>query len=204
MKTTPSLSMLTLAGLLAATTQCLQAQSIVTNGGFETGDFSGWNQTPAASGSFFGVDGPAPALNYSLLPSGAYEGNDYAFFGATGTQADSIDQLLATTPGYTYDVNFWVNDSAGGANFTATWGGVQLTSFGTDTTLPGSGNNGWTEFDFPETATSASTDLAFAAYSGNILGLDDVTVTATPEPGTLALTGLGAVALLAVRRFRAR
>lgn len=149
MKITHSLSMLTLAGLLAATTQTIQAQSIVTNGGFETGDFTGWNTTPAANGSSFGVDN-----NGSLLTP--YDGSSYAYFAAYANQPDSIDQVLATTPGYTYDVNFWVNDSAGGGNFAATWGGTPLTAFDASATLPGTFNNGWTDFDFSATASSAT------------------------------------------------
>lgn len=46
---------------------------LVTNGGFETGDFTRWTQTPAPSGSDFNVSTTNP-----------HTGNDVASFGAVG------------------------------------------------------------------------------------------------------------------------
>ena len=64
------------------------AGNLVTNCGFETGDFTGWTTTPAATGSNFGVTTLPPA--HDTLG---------AFFSATGSDFDAISQTFATTPG---------------------------------------------------------------------------------------------------------
>lgn len=79
------LALLAATGLAAPAS----AQNLVTNPGFETGDFSGWTATRAASGSFLGVGG----VHY------AASGNYGAYFGAVGAQADSITQFLPTVAG---------------------------------------------------------------------------------------------------------
>ena len=75
--------------LFALPIRFASANSIV-NGDFETGDFTGWTVTPAASGSNIFVDhGPGPDTTFG------------AFFGATGTSSDTISQTFATTSGAT-------------------------------------------------------------------------------------------------------
>jgi hypothetical protein len=61
----------------------------------------------------------------------------------------------------------------------------------------------WTQFTFGFTATTAFTTFAFLNATGvgnNFAGLDNVDLEAIPEPGTLALFGLGFGALLLLRR----
>src|SRR5262252_9352602 len=70
--------------------------NLVTNGDFETGDFTGWSVTHAATGSDIFVDiGPGPDPTFG------------AFFGATGSDFDSISQTFATTPGASYTLSFF-------------------------------------------------------------------------------------------------
>jgi hypothetical protein len=77
--------------------------NLIVNGGFETGDFTGWTTTPAASGSFFGVvNNGVPFLH-----SGNYAA---MFHGETEDSFDSISQTLATVPGLTYTVDFWLSN----------------------------------------------------------------------------------------------
>src|ERR1041385_1551893 len=68
----------------------------IINGGFETGDFTGWTTTPAPVGSNFGVSNVA-----------AHTGNFGAYFGATGTDFDSISQTFSTLAGSLYTVSIF-------------------------------------------------------------------------------------------------
>jgi hypothetical protein len=66
---------------------------------------------------------------------------------------------------------------------------------------------GWTQFSYEFTATTAFTTLAFLNATGvgnNFTGLDNVDLEAIPEPGTLALFGLGLSALVLLRRGKTR
>jgi len=84
-------------GLLLIATARPTSANLIVNGDFETGDFTGWTTTPAASGGNFGVT--------TLPPSP--DGTLGAFFSATGSDFDSISQTFATTPGAFYDVSFF-------------------------------------------------------------------------------------------------
>ena len=89
--------------------------NLVQNCGFETGSFSSWTQTDATSGS-----------DIRVFNAGAYSGTYLAGFGATQSEFDTISQNIATTPGSTYSLTFYLQGSGSGNNseFIAQWGGV--------------------------------------------------------------------------------
>jgi hypothetical protein len=70
---------------------------LVASCGFETGSLGSWTTILAPTGSDVGV------ANVD-----SHSGSYFAFFGATFLGNDYIFQDLATTPGITYDVNFWL------------------------------------------------------------------------------------------------
>src|SRR5690242_3646121 len=80
--------------------------NLVTNCGFETGDFSGWTTTEAASGSlFFVADASLIAVN---------SGDFAAAFGAfMPPDTDTISQSIATIPGQPYVVSFFLMNDVG-------------------------------------------------------------------------------------------
>jgi PEP-CTERM motif len=166
----------------------------VVNGGFETGDFTGWTLTGDSSNSFVVSDLPVPQ-------SGTFG----ASFGPVGTTG-GIMQTLTTIAGANYVLDFWLQaepDPFGAAtpnSFLATWGGTTVTS------LVDSPAFGYVHEVFSVTATSASTDLGFTFRNDPAFwDLDNVSVTAVsavPEPETLALVGLGLAVLAAQRRRR--
>jgi len=74
--------------------------NLITNGGFETGDLTGWmvlGVTPFVVGAFAGVS----------PHSGNFQVTDPIGLAA-------FEQTLATTPGQSYTVDFWVADNVGG------------------------------------------------------------------------------------------
>jgi hypothetical protein len=165
------------------------------NGGFETGDFSGWSLS-GNLGGFSGVDhgttGFAP---------GAKSGSYAAFFGPIGNPV-VLSQDVATTPGTSYKVSFFLaNDGAQPNEFQVSWNGAPLLYA---TNLPAFG---YTYEAFPHLlATVETTKLAFRFLneSGNF-HMDDVYVGAgaVPEPTTLVLCAT-TVGGLAVARWRRR
>jgi hypothetical protein len=172
------LASLTAAALLAFATSANAAVNLVANPGFETGDFTGWT----VSAAFVAND-----------PPGAYAGNYYARI-HLDFPYDFISQNIPTTAGHTYQIDYYLKSQIGG-EFHAEWNGSQV--FGTST----SGQTfDYTLYSFQLPATSASTLLEFQGWSedGNY-ALDNVSVidvTPVPEPASLSILAIGAVAIL--------
>jgi hypothetical protein len=175
-----------------------QATNLVVNGGFETGDATGWTLVPAAGGSLMGISGNSNTGSWSFS------------FGAVGFLDDTLSQqIVPTVAGNSYLIDFWLDHPANDAqnHFNASWDG------GTLVDMLNVGAFGYTEFTFTEIATSASTPIQFGSYEvPSWFYLDDVSVTdlgpaggAVPEPLTMfsafmAISGLGAYLRKRVRK----
>lgn len=193
-----------LAGAAAAASGQIE---LTTNGGFETGDTSGWQSFPTGLSSF-------------AASSDAFAGN---FSGRLENLASGSAALIkqanlgigTVTPFQQVTISFWAKGAgeAGGVQFAEFFseidgGGVSSSVilgnqplFVTDqwrpysfTTLTGSNVSGGVTLQLVATtgANIGSTSLLF---------VDNVSVTVIPAPASAALLGLGG--LMAARRRRA-
>lgn len=196
-----------------------EATNLVTNSGFETGNFSGWTTTTAATGSSFGVGTTDP-----------HTGSYSAWFAdPTVGKYDSISQSISTLPSETFQLTFWLAVNTASISplvktgvaapldappptsiddFQVLWNGDVIGDFSTSKvtqyseytmSLPAAG------------ALGASTELTFQAYNSGLgTYLDDISLTpldATPEPRTLCLISLALVSVglfRVVRKIRSR
>lgn len=164
----------------------------IVNGGFETGDFTGWTVTGDAA--TYGVDGSNP-----------HSGNFNAFFGQPandGAGKTLLMQAVTTTPGFAYVLDFYLMNEDGNSpnEFTV--------QFGTATPLLVDQVNlptfAYTEYTFVVVATAAVTDLTFGFRNDfAFFNIDDVSLRNVPEPGSLACLMIGA-ALLGCQGWRKR
>jgi hypothetical protein len=185
---TPSKLLLALTAAAALSFAHPASANLITNGGFETGDFTDWGTVGNGfvSGTFMGV---AP-----------HSGNYQAVFPGPG---NVLDQFLNTTPGQIYTINFFLANVASNLphSLAVTWNGnivfftSSLQSFG------------YTEYTFNVTASGTDDAITFfpVAFEGGALFLDDVSVNpagvGVPDGGpTVSLLGSALLGLAAVRR----
>src|SRR5579871_2887389 len=171
------------------------AQNLVTNGSFETGDFTGWN----VNGLEEVVTGPF------YVYTGAQDGMWYSVFGNIGSDG-TISQSFHDTAGAQYTFSFWLNavgDSP--SDFSAMWDGTTVYS----ATNPNTGGV-WQNFTFTEVGTGNDT-ITFAGRDDPAwIALDNVSVTpagggtSVPEPSSILLMGSGVLGLAGVIRRKLR
>ena len=160
--------------------------NLVTNGGFERGDFSGWVET--GDTMFNGV-------LCAASDASVYAGDCSAFFGSGG-----IEQTVNFgSAGMTWNLSFaFQPDGSTPSSFTVLFGGETLLSL----TEPSAGDYALYQFSGVTTEDDMTLSFNFSDPFGNLF-LDDVSLTAAtavPEPATTALLGAGLASLLYLRR----
>jgi hypothetical protein len=177
---------LIIIAVFASAALSAHAQNLVANPGFETGSLPPWTNT--GDTSFSGV--------FSDFPhSGTYQ------FGAGPVTSDGfLDQVLPTMPGQAYNVSFWLANSDNSSNnrFGLTFGNVTLIPEGVFAYTPN-----YIQLTFTNVVPGANADLHFIFFNPPaFFNIDDVSVTAVPEPGTLGLIVLGALGPVGAFRKR--
>jgi hypothetical protein len=172
------------------------ADNLLLNGGFELGDFTDWVGLDNFEFSDVLCPGAVPADPTEQAPA---EGDCYARFGPEGS-VGTLAQGINTTPGQTYAIDFAFASDGGLPNSASASFGSTLLASGTD--IPST--SGYVTRHFTAVATGTNTTLSFSFRDDEgYLLLDAVSVTAVPEPTTVALIGL-ALSALALSRRRTR
>jgi hypothetical protein len=167
-----------------ATDDAHGAVNLASNGGFESGDFTGW--TPSDLGA-------------SGVNTGQFA-HDGSFGAALGTFQDigSLSQDLATTPGQAYDLSFWLkSDGVTPNQFSVNW---DYNLIFEQTDIP---KSGWTFYKFRVTGSDDITTLNAYNFRNDygFLALDGVFVTPVPEPAT-CFAGAFSLLCLGARMIR--
>jgi hypothetical protein len=153
--------------------------NLVSNGGFEAGDFTSW--TLSGDTSWTSVDNGSQS---GIMP---HSGNYEATLGTTSSLG-YLSQTLSTTAGGIYLLSFWLNNVYNDPNgFIVSWNGNTLLD-ATNLTA-----NNWTNMQFVAKASGTSAVLQFGFEDVyNWLGLDDICVGALPPA---ALPGIAGISL---------
>lgn len=154
-------------GLLAGSVSLASADELVTNGDFETGDFTGW--TEFGDNFFNGVWDGLPHL-------GTYS----AFFGPVDDAGGGIEQTLAANVGDQLEISFWYVSESG------TTPNSMLVTLGNTTILNRVNitETDYQHFTMTMTATEANPVLRFTFVDPpDYIDLDDVSVNRTNGGG---------------------
>jgi uncharacterized repeat protein (TIGR03803 family) len=155
--------------------------SILRNGGFETGTFTNWT------------------LSGFTADSRVTTGSAFAYSGKYGAELVTLktmgflSQTLSTIPGMDYSISFWLDSQFTSSNeFEVSWNGNALLN------LTNVGNIGWTNIQLTVMAAATNSTLQFGYLTrGVYFGLDEISVelegSAQPGISQIALSGTNLV-----------
>jgi hypothetical protein len=162
--------------LLAAASVC--SANLIVNGGFETGDLTGW------TGS---------AIVNNVNPhSGTYAA---AFTTQPGHNGSTMNQSFATIPGRHYDLTFWLAEDYNGGTSYFRFFSDSINNPPSNLFIWGGPSFGYREVSFDLKAIGSSITLEFNGFNRNgAWYVDDVSV--TPHVNLTADSGSALMLLL--------
>ncbi|CAN0512623.1 unnamed protein product, partial [Phaeothamnion confervicola] len=168
---------LAVAAIAALSFVSVQAKAdLITNGGFETGDFTGWTANAVSFPMY---------VDTTTVHSGSFAAQIAGFdFGP-----DTLTQSISTANGQAYVLSFWRFQFAGEpTGLDVTWNGNSVFS---ESFASGTNPNGQPYQQFTANVIGTGNDqLVFTSYQNPAFTyLDDVSlnIAAVPEPSTWAM-----------------
>jgi hypothetical protein len=203
------------------------AANLINNGSFETQTVPAGGFSNFGTGST-GITGWTVVGPEASIVSGTYVSAGLSFPAEDGAQwldltgdlsnrVEGVEQTIATVPGTTYDLSYFVGNQVGAPTVYGTTSTVAVLVNGnviqTATNSNGSGTTqNWEQFQTSFLATSSSSVLEFLnedPSTDNTNGLDNVVLTGSPgstvpEPSTLWLlaVGMAGTSLVVFRKWR--
>ncbi|SNY58958.1 PEP-CTERM protein-sorting domain-containing protein [Arsukibacterium tuosuense] len=174
--------------------------TLIVNGDFEENFVASNKWSVFNSADVAGWQGSNVEIWNALNGVVAASGNNFIELNSHGSNAGawSIFQTFATEVGRQYELSFYYR--ARNNNNEA----FEVSFAGLSQQLTDHTKAGWTLFTSIFTATDSSSTLSFTSLNSGTQGnlIDNVNVTAVPEPATLAAFGAGLLALVGGRRLR--
>jgi len=179
---------LLVVALLCSLSLTVRATELVVNGGFETGDFTGWTTAPISFPMY--------------VDSNAHSGDFGAQIAGYSWGPDSLLQTVSTTVGQDYTLSFWREVFGGDPtkSLVLNWDGNAVFSELNSGAFP------YQQFSFNVVGTGSDTIQFLCINDPSFTYVDDVSLTpsslSVPDSGaTVAMLG-GAILVLAAMRRR--
>ena len=176
--------------------------NLIVNGGFETGDFTGW----IVNADIFNtsVIGNSPPDTFAGFQSKS--GTHFAALGDSGTPG-TLSQTVTTVLGQVYTLSMHLGIDGLDNHFKVDWNGTPLFDQTNISNITPSGETPFRYLPLSFTVQGTGSDvLTFSETASGYLALDDVNIeiSSVPEPSSLLLMPIAGLVCFGRRRLKSR